>query len=124
LPLFDSTDDLFGRTEPGADSTMTDIVESLNLEIKFDKPIFDGSTLTVSSKGVDIVNTLTNQSLVLQITEDDMAKINDSANWPFAPTFSLGFAKDSTLSLPKDFNITELKFSAKIKYKIDFSEED
>jgi len=124
LPLFDSSDDLFGRTEPGADSMMTDIIESLRLDIKFDKNVFDDSTLTVSSKGIDIVNTLTNKTLTFEISEDTMTKINDPANWPFTPTFNLGFTNGSGLSLPKEFNITELIFTAKINYNIDLSEED
>jgi len=124
LPLFDSSDDLFGRESPGASSTITDIIESLKLEIKFDKNPFQDTKLIVSSKGIYIENPFDDTSFIFELSEEDMTKINSPENWPFTPEFKLHFDNGSTLKLPREFNITELIFTAKINYKIDLSEED
>jgi len=124
--LFSSKDDLFGRKSADAENTMTDIVESLSLEIVINKDIFKGADLIVWSKkndggeGIVITNKITDHSLPFIIKEADMKKINNPVNWPFAPNFKLRFPlAGDTISFPKEFNATNIIFTAKIKYKMD-----
>jgi hypothetical protein len=124
--LFSSKDDLFGRKSADADNTMTDIVESLSLEIEINKDVFKGADLIVWSKktdgseGIVITNKITENSLPFIIEEADMKKINDPVNWPFTPNFKLRFPlAGDTISFPKEFNTTNIIFTANIKYKMD-----
>jgi len=119
--LFSSEKDLFGRDKPGADNMMTDIIQSLNLEIKFDINPFKNSTLIITSTGIELTNQLKNDnSFPFVVSEEDMKKINSPDNWPFTPNFKMKFSKGDTLKLPREFNVTEFIFNAKIKYRVDF----
>jgi len=123
--LFSSENDLFGRDSPDAENIIADIIESLKLEMKFTANPFSGADLIVWSKpegsdGIEIVNTLTDDSIPFIISEDDMQKINAPENWPFTPNFKLRFHDGDTLKFPREFNATEVIFSAKIKYRLDF----
>jgi len=123
--LFSSKDDLFGRDKPGADSMMTDVIESLSLEIMFDKNPFTGSDLIVFSKGdegssgIEIKNPITGRSLSFAFSENDMKRINAPENWPFTPNFKMKFRPGATLEFPREFYATDLRFNAKIRYKMD-----
>jgi len=100
---------------------MTDIIQSLNLEIKFDINPFKKSTLIITSGDIKLINKLEdNNSFPFIVSEEDMKKINDPKNWPFAPNFEMKFTKGDTLTLPNKFNVTEFIFNAKIKYRVDF----
>jgi hypothetical protein len=119
--LFSSENDLFGRDKPDADNIMTDIIQSLNLEIKFDKNPFKKSTLIITSKGIELENKLKDDnSFPFIVSEEDMKKINSPGNWPFTPNFKMKFSKDDILKLPSEFSVTEFIFNAKIKYRVDF----
>jgi len=119
LPLFDSSGDLFGREGPGAKNVMTDIIESLKLEINFDNNPFQNTKLIVSSKGINIENPFINKSFTLDLSKENITKINSPENYPFTPEFKLRFNNGSVLKLPKEFNITDLIFTANIKYRMD-----
>jgi len=117
--LFSSETDLFGREEAGAENMMTDAIESLSLEIVFDSNPFQGSKLIVSSKNIEIENSLTNNSLPFVISEENMRKINAPENFPFTPHFKMRFSSGAVLHFPRRFNAVEFIFKAKIKYKMD-----
>jgi len=117
--FFSSEDDLFGREKAGDDSIFTDIIQSLSVNIKFqNNPLKDGK-LIIESKDIKIENPISDV-LSFNVTEDNMKKINDPANWPFTPQPRIHFDKDKGISFPRVFNITEFGFKAKIRYRIDF----
>jgi len=121
--FFSSDKDLFNRESAGEDNIITDIVESMSMSIKFDKPIFDGADLIVESNGgnksLEINNPVKNNTLSFSLSEEDMKKINDPAYFPFAPNLKIKFSAGKTLSFPREFNATEFNVQAKIRYKID-----
>jgi len=117
-----SEDDLFGRDEPGADSKIIDIIESLSVDIKFQKNPFVGAELIVFSKGVTIKNPVSSNTLSFKVKEEHMEQINDPANYPFTPNIKISFKKDDKLIFPRVFNVVEFGFKAKIRYRIDFQE--
>jgi len=118
--LFDSEKDLFGRKKPGEDNMMVNIIQSLNLEIKFDENPFHESTLIVDSKGIEIVNELKDDNTFpFIVSENDMKKINAPENWPFTPNFKMKYEQGKVLRFPREFNTTEFIFSAKMKYRMD-----
>jgi hypothetical protein len=116
--FFSSEDDLFGREKANDDSIFTDIIQSLSVNIKFQNNPFKGGNLIIESKGVVIENPISNV-LSFTVTEENMKKINNFANWPFTPQPKIHFAKDSVVSFPRVFSITEFSFQAKIRYRID-----
>jgi len=116
--FFSSEDDLFGREKAGDDSMITDIIQSLSVKIKFQNNPFNGGNFIIESKGIVIQNPISNV-LSFNLTEADMKKINNSANWPFTPQPKIHFAKDSVVSFPRVFSITEFSIQAKILYRID-----
>jgi len=119
--LFSSTNDLFGRDKPDADSIMIDIIQSLNLEIKFDINPFKNSTLIITSKGIELINPLKDDdSFPFIASEEDMKKINSPENWPFTPNFKMKFSQGDILQLPNEFKVTEFIFNANVKYRVDF----
>jgi len=117
--FFSSEDDLFGREKADDDSMIMDIIQSLSVNIKFQNNPFNGGNLIIESKGVVIENPISN-TLSFNVTEENMKKINNPANWPFTPQPKMHFAKDAEISFPRIFNITELGIQAKIRYRIDF----
>jgi len=127
--LFSSENDLFGRDSQNSDSIMTDIIKSLNLEIKFSNNPFSGAKLVVTSEaaGGDLIrieNTLTANSFPFVISEENMGLINLKKNIPFTPNFKLEFPGGTVLKFPREFNATRVIFSAKIKYNIDLLTEE
>jgi len=123
--FFDSESDLFGREEPGEESKLLDIVESMTVSIKFDSSIFKDSDLIVESKGIEVHNPVTNNTLSFSLTEDDMKSINDPDNFPFAPKLKIKFDPGKVLGFPRTLNATEFGVKAKIRYRIDLkSNED
>jgi len=116
--FFSSEDDLFGREKAGDDSMITDIIQSLSVNIKFQNNPFNGGNLIIKSKGVVIENPISNV-LSFTVSEEDMKKINNPANWPFTPQPIMHFDKDKEVSFPRVFSITEFGFKAKIRYRID-----
>jgi hypothetical protein len=122
--LFSDKDDLFGRSAPGEENLMADVLENLYLEIKLDHNPFLGSNLTVWSENNDniikITNPLNTNSLSFTISDDDMKKINDPDYFPFTPNFKMEFPSGAELSFPREFNALEFIFSAKINYRMDF----
>jgi len=117
--FFSSEDDLFGRKAAGDDSLITDVIESLSVAVKFQNSPFNGAKLGISSKGINIINPIENDTISFSITEDDMKKINNPDNYPFAPNLKIVFAADEIVSFPRIFNATEFAFNAKIRYRID-----
>jgi hypothetical protein len=125
--LFSSKDDLFGRDKPDEESKIADIIESLSMEIVFDKSPFNkGSDLIVwsgvegRSNYIKMTNNLNNNSFPFVISEEDMKKINDPEKYPFTPNFKIKFPSESILRFPKEFNAVEFILKAKIKYRVDF----
>jgi hypothetical protein len=118
--FFSSEDDLFGREKADDDNMFTDIIQSLSVNIKFQNNPFDGGVLIISSGSIEIKNQITRDILSFTVTEEDMKKINNPANWPFTPQPRMHFAKDAEVSFPRVFSITEFAFKAKIRYRIDF----
>ena len=119
--LFSSQDDLFGREKPGEDNIMTEIIQSMNVEIKFDINPFKESTLIAYSKNIEIKNELKNDdSFPFIVSKEDMDKVNDPENFPFTPNFKMKYLKGRILTLPSSFNVTEFIFNAKIKKRVDF----
>jgi hypothetical protein len=118
--FFSSEDDLFGREKSDDDSIFTDIIQSLSVNIKFQDNPFAGGVLIISSGSIEIRNQITSDILSFAVTEEDMKKINNPANWPFTPQPIMHFAKNAVVSFPRVFNITEFGFEAKIRYRIDF----
>jgi len=119
FPLFDSPGDLFGREGPGANNIITDIVESLKMDINFDKNPFQNTKIIISSKGINIEIPFTNESFTFDLSKENITKINSPENYPFMPEIKLSFNNGSVLRLPKEFNITDLIFTANIKYRMD-----
>jgi len=117
--FFNSDDDLFGREEPDSENLIADIIESISVDVTFENNPFNGAELVISSKGVTIQNPI-NDTLSFTITEDNMKKINEPANWPFIPDIKIGFKQGDTLSFPKKFNAIEFAFKAKVRYRKDF----
>jgi len=122
--LFSSEDDLFGRESADSESMITDSIESLSLTIKLDNNPFGNAKLVVFSRGIEIENQLTDDSLPFIISEDDMSRINSPECFPFTPNFKLKFSPGGTLNFPRNFNATEFTFTAKLKYRIDLSSEE
>jgi hypothetical protein len=123
--LFSSEDDLFGRGAPGEDNMMTDIIQSLSMEILLNANPFKGSELVIWSGDedninyIELTNILTKNAFPFIISDTDMEKINDPEKWPFTPNFKMRFSKPTTLRFPQEFNTTEFIFEAKIIYKMD-----
>jgi len=122
--LFSSEDDLFGRESADSENMITNNVESLSLTIKLDNNPFGNARLVVFSRGIEIENQLTDDSLPFIISEDDMNRINSPECFPFTPNFKLKFSPGGTLNFPRNFNATEFTFTAKLKYRIDLSSEE
>jgi len=123
--FFDHESDLFGREEPGAESLLMDIVESMSVSIKFDNALFKDSDLIVESKGVEVHNPVKDNTLSFSLTEDDMKNINKPENWPFSPNLKIKFNPGKELGFPRILNATEFSIKAKVRYRIDLqSDED
>jgi len=116
--FFSSEDDLFGREKADDDSMIMDIIQSLSVNIKFQNNPFAGGDLIIESKGITIKNPISN-ILSFAVTEENMKKINNPANWPFTPQPRMHFAKDTVINFPRVFSITDFSFQAKIRYRID-----
>jgi hypothetical protein len=117
--FFSSEDDLFTREEPDEDNLFLDIIESLSVNVKFQKNPFTGADLIVESKGIEIHNLIMGNALSFTVTEDDMKLINDPENFPFTPNLKIRFSDEGTVSFPRAFIATEFGLTAKIRYKID-----
>jgi len=119
--LFSSKEDLFGRKKPGEDNMMINIIESLNLEIKFDENPFHESTLIIYSKNIEIENELKeDNTFPFIVSKENMDKINLAENWPFTPNFKMKYSQGRILQFTRKFNATEFIFNAKIRYRMDF----
>jgi len=117
--FFDPEDDLFGRDEPDDENIIADIIESMSVDIKFHNSPFMGADLIVESKGIEIHNRVSNNTLSFTITEDDMKLINSPVNWPFTPNLKINYEPKKKLVFPKEFKVTEFSIKAKVRYKID-----
>jgi len=117
--FFSSKDDLFGRDEPGAESKIADIIESLTVNIKFKINPFLGADLIILGNGIEVHNRITNNTVSFNLSEENMEVINDPVNWPFAPELKINFPENGTLRFPRIFNVTEFSFQAKMRYRID-----
>jgi len=117
----DDKEDMFGR-KAGADSSTTDMIQSLELSIGLNPNPFHGANLVVrSDKGKDIIEirTPTNSSAInLDFDEAAMKKINDPANIPFVPKISFVFDRNGALTMPRKLETTNISFKAKILQKI------
>jgi hypothetical protein len=118
--FFSTGDDLFGRAEPGAENIMLDIIESLSVDVKFQKNPFSSGNLIIDSKNITIKNPISGNTLSFKVTEKNMKDINNPANYPFTPNFKISFKSGDKISFPRIFNVTEFAFQAKIRYRIDF----
>jgi len=113
--------DLFGRESPDAENTVANIIESLSMTIKLDTNPFLGKNLIIQNgPNIKIEEKILTNSLNIVFDEENMALINDPANFPFAPTIKIVFHNGETLKIPRVFNTTELILSAKIKVTIEF----
>jgi hypothetical protein len=117
--FFSSEDDLFTREAPDEDNLFLDIIESLSVNVKFQKNPFMNADLIIESKGIEIHNRITDNSISFTVSEDDMRKINNPENFPFTPNLRISFPLGATLSFPKVFIATEFGLTAKIRYRID-----
>jgi len=133
--FFSSEKDLFGREKPDSESLVFDIVESLSVDINFQKHPFKGGeliilnkgeitfeegNLNILDKGVDIRSPIEkDDALSFTVAEDNMKEINKPDNWPFAPNIIIGFKEKDTLSFTKDFKAFEFAFKAKVRYRKD-----
>jgi hypothetical protein len=117
--FFSSEEDLFGRDEPDSESLVFDIVESLSVDINFQKHPFKGRDLIITSKGVVITHRIEeDNALSFFVAEDNMNEINKPENWPFAPDIAIRFTKGATLSFTTDFKAVEFAFKPKVRYRI------
>jgi len=115
--LFPADQDLFGRKNEGDENPISEFVEDLSLDIKFNRIPFNNATLFVKSKGVEINSDFSGNSLFFEISETRMNDINN--NWPFVPEISLQFAPGGKLSIPREFKATEFAFKAKLDYRME-----
>ncbi|MDR2596663.1 MAG: hypothetical protein LBC76_04995 [Treponema sp.] len=111
--------DLFGRESPDSDNTVTKMLESLSFAMEMNKNPFTHAKLSVKSKGINIENPITSDSLEFAIDEQNMKIINTPANIPFAPKLKLVFDNSGRLSFPRNFFITKIAFKAKLNHTID-----
>jgi hypothetical protein len=114
-----SGDDLFGRDKPGEENLIIDMIESLDFSMKMSRNPFTNASLVVQSKGVNIVNELKTNSFDFAVRSLDMDAINDPSNFPFSPQIKIVFDNNATISLPREFYITEIAFKARLSTSID-----
>jgi len=125
--FFEADQDLFGRESISSPNLVGELIESLKLEIKFNKSPFSNASLIVenypenhaggSGDAILIICPLTT-SFNFEVNESDMKKINES--WPFSPEFSIEFKKGGSIYLPRDFKVTEFSFKARLNYRYEF----
>lgn len=116
--------DLFFRKELKEDGDpFTDMIQSLNLIIEMNDNPFEGAVLIVRSTGdLEIRNTLKGSAMNFIVNEENMAKINQSEYFPFAPKFTIHLNSGSVLELPQNFKINTICFDAMLDYTYNFQE--
>jgi len=117
--VFSNGDDLFGREDADSENKMSDFIESLELNFRFNYPVFSGANLIVTSQNITIVNKATGNSLGFSIDEATMADINKPENYPFIPKLKIEIDPGRTLVFPNGLKAKELAFKAKIRHRID-----
>jgi len=116
--------DLFGRQSPEDKSTASEIIESLNMTIKFDINPFIGEDLIILIGDTELRREeIKTNSLNILFDEENLSAINDPENWqPFIPVYRVAFNYGDTLRISKLFNTTELIIIAKIRYRMDLDD--
>jgi len=120
--------DLFGRDDIDSTNMVGDIVDSLALEIQFNRNPFNGGMLIVRSQPTDskdpytldqiiISNELSGNEFCFEINEDNMELINNT--WPFAPKFEILFNAGDTVEIPRDFSANRFGFRAALNFTIE-----
>ncbi|MCL2802032.1 MAG: hypothetical protein FWD28_09775 [Treponema sp.] len=117
-PDFFPSGDLFGRQSAADSNPLAEFIEALSIDIKMNSSPFTGADLVVKSGAIEIVNSLSGNSLHFQISEAHMAAINST--FPFTPVLSVKFVQGGRITLPRVFRATEFAFRAKVNYRIEF----
>jgi len=125
--LFPDTD-LFGREQKGDENFVSNLFESLVIDIKLTgtNP-FNGANLVVKNtppvsnppqENITITTPFAGNSMLFEIDKTNMDKIDKS--FPFSPKFSFLYPSGGTLILPRDFKVTEFAFKGKLRYRMEF----
>ncbi|MCL2196469.1 MAG: hypothetical protein FWB77_02515 [Treponema sp.] len=103
----------------------TDVLESLSVSAGMTPANpFNGTSLIIRQPGtrIEIMNPLTSNSLDFSISAADMEKIRGVGN-NLNPVISLGFPRDMSIEILRDFCITTITLQANISYLLDLSGE-
>jgi hypothetical protein len=112
--LFSSSNDLFGRNSADADS-LVDYIDNLSLEIVLNRNPFPDSALIVTSGSQQLNSVIKGNALNILIEKDDI-------NFPFFPSFSIGFKEGDTVIVPRVLIVENFAFKAKLTHSIDLSD--
>jgi len=118
---FFPNEDLFGRKSPEDSNPVNEMIESLMIVISLNKNPFSDAVLVITSTDaitgnvITIENPFNNNALTFGINSMQMMQINK--DYPFAPKFSVKFAKGGALLLPMNFKATEFAFKAKLNFR-------
>jgi len=111
--------DLFGRDTPSAISLL-EVIKSLEVVVDITGIPFEGANLVIDCKssGVNITIPLS-QSITIQLSEDDLAKVNE---YFFLPDIKLVFVgSGGRIVIPESFSLNSFRLSASIAYSLDLS---
>jgi len=100
-------------------NSIAEAADSLSLEIQMPQNPFQQGELVIKDvdDGIDIRNSL-EDGFIFAISDEDMTKIVDAES--FEPEFSIAFAKDKHLIIPRELVITTVSLKAKLHYNVEF----